>query len=163
MRFIFGICIITFLLACAEKKNVEENSSAKKETIENIEEKKVVEITIAALGESMGKIAFEPSSISIPKNSVVRLLFRNNSSTSGMLHNFVLVQQGSGNEISSKGLRAGKSKHFVPKDDRVITSTKILNMGEEVTIEFDAPSKGSYHYICTFPGHTNMVGRLIVE
>lgn len=164
MRFILGVFISSiFLFSCSGSNDNKADNNSDKEKLVVTQEKEVIEITIAAIGESMAEIAFDPSSISVPENSIVKLLFQNNSVAAGMLHNFVLVQQGSGNEIASKGLRAGKSKNFVPKDKRVFASTKVLNMGETITIEFDAPSKGSYHYICTFPGHTNMVGRFIVE
>jgi azurin len=148
-----------FLTSCfqaEEKKQTEE-------VVIPPEKKELVEIGIIAKGESMAEIAFEPNSINIPANSRVKLLFINKSEAEGMFHNFVLVSLGAGQEIATKGLKAGKAKDFVPKDERVIVNTPLLAMGETVTIEFDAPPKGSYHYICTFPGHTNMVGRLNVQ
>ncbi len=127
------------------------------------EEKEVVEITVAALGESMAEIAFEPKSLSVPANSRVKLTLENKSSAEGMFHNFVIVELGSGAEISAAGIKAGIDNNFVPNDERVFANTTMSKMGETLTIEFDAPAKGSYHYICTYPGHTNMIGRLNVE
>lgn len=115
------------------------------------------------MGESMAEIKFEPQALSVPANSIVKLTFENKSSAEGMYHNFVLVELGSGAEISAKGITAGKDKNFVPNDDRVLAHSKVTNMGETITIEFEAPAKGSYHYICTYPGHTSMIGRFNVE
>ena len=126
--------------------------------------KELVEIDLLAIGESMAEIAFEPKNITVKENTRIRLTLENKSSAAGMLHNFVLVEIGSGAEIAKSGIKAGKKNHFVPKDSRVIAFTEIIDLGETVSIEFDAPSKGSYHYICTFPGHyPNMVGRMIIE
>jgi len=130
---------------------------------ENNKPKEVIEISIVAKGESMNEIAFEPNVLTIASNTRIKLTLKNESSAAGMLHNFVLVELGSGKEISAAGLRAGKAKGFIPKDDRVIAYTKLSNMGETVTVEFDTPPKGSYHYICTYPGHISMIGRLNVE
>lgn len=170
MKLFIYTCSIFLLVACG---NSDKGKSTEKKT--SIEQKKsvqtekesapqeTIEINLSAIGESMAEIAFEPKSISIPANSKVNLTFENKSSAEGMLHNFVLVELGSGQEISSAGIKAGKANNFVPKDKRVIVYTKVCEMGEKVSISFNAPPKGSYHYICTYPGHTNMIGRLNVE
>lgn len=132
------------------------------EAVEEVEEKEIIEIKVAALGESMAEIAFEPKALSIPSNSRVILTFENKSSADGMLHNFVLVELGSGAEIATAGIKAGIENNFVPDDKRIIAYTKMSNMGETLIIEFDAPAKGSYHYVCTYPGHISMIGRLNV-
>ncbi len=150
-----------------ESKKAEPAAEKVEEVIEEVEEvleeKEVVEIKIAALGETMAEIAFEPKALSVPANSRVKLTFENKSSAEGMFHNFVLVELGSGAEIATTGMKAGKEKDFVPNDERVFANTTMSKMGETLTIEFDAPAKGSYHYICTYPGHTNMIGRFNVE
>ncbi len=166
---IFTIQLIFILTACGgaqEKSTIPavENSSEKTGNIIQKEELKLVEITVLAKGEAMNEIAFEPRSITIQANTRIRMTFKNQSSAEGMLHNFVLVELGAGQEIATAGIKAGKENGFVPKDSRIITNTKMTQMGEEITFEFDAPKKGSYHYICTYPGHyPNMIGRLNVE
>lgn len=173
-RTAFILALGTLVACGGEKKSekkvakaatdvVEENEEVVEEVMEIVEDKELIEITVAALGESMAEIAFEPKSISVPANSRVKLTFENKSSAEGMLHNFVLVELGSGAEIATAGMKVGADNNFVPDDSRVIANTKMSNMGETLTIEFDAPAKGSYHYVCTYPGHTNMIGRFNVE
>ncbi|MEQ8623404.1 MAG: plastocyanin/azurin family copper-binding protein [Vicingaceae bacterium] len=169
------LILISSFIACGgggEKSSsdtkAKEESTDKKEIVteevaEEIE-KEVIEITLSATGEAMNEIAYEPKSLSVPANSRVKLTFNNKSSAEGMLHNFVLVELGSGQEIASAGIKAGKENEFIPEDDRIFANTTMTQMGETVTIEFDAPAKGSYHYICTYPGHyPNMIGRFNVE
>ena len=159
------ISLSALLFACTNNDSTKANSKSSNtiETIENSIPKEVIEINLIAKGEDMNEIAFEPNVLTIASNTRIKLSLKNESTAAGMLHNFVLVELGSGKEISAKGLRAGKAKGFIPKDKRVIAYTKISNIGETVTVEFDAPAKGSYHYICTYPGHISMVGRLNVE
>lgn len=176
MKKLVYILAVASLVACGGNETKKESTLEKKDTsspevlkeameevIEVVEEKELVEIKVAAVGESMSEIAFEPKALSVPSNTRVKLVLENKSSAEGMLHNFVLVELGSGAEIASAGIKAGKDNNFIPKDKRVIAYTSISQMGETVMVEFDAPAKGSYHYICTYPGHTSMIGRLNVE
>jgi azurin len=155
------------LIACGGEKATEQSGEAdkpvkKKSTIEIVTEQ--VEINVAALGESMAEIAFEPATLTLNEGAEVTLIFINKSSAQGMLHNLVLVPMGAGQEIATAGISAGEANNFVPNDDRIVVATKMTTMGDEVTITFTAPAKGSYQYICTYPGHfPAMVGRLTVN
>ncbi len=162
---ILGLLVST---SCGEAKKEPVKKETKKVEVQEKEAepevKQIVEITVEAVGESMAEIAFEPKSLSIPKNSRVKLTLKNVSSAAGMLHNFVLVELGTGQEIATAGIKAGNENNFIPKDKRVIAGSAVADLGESVTIEFDAPKAGSYHYICTYPGHyPMMIGRMNVE
>jgi azurin len=55
---------------------------------------------------------------------------------------------------------------YIPasEESSIIAHTKMLGGGESDTIEFTAPAKGSYEYLCSFPGHYALMrGVLIVE
>lgn len=170
MKKISIILLSAILVSCGGNSNESNQTkvSQKKEVKAKAANKKIerelVEITLIAKGETMTEIAFDPKVLNVPKNSRIRLTLKNESVMAGMLHNFVLVALGSGQEIATAGISAGEANSFVPKDDRVIINTKVLKMGEETTIEFDSPDVGSYHYICSFPGHyPNMIGRMNVQ
>ena len=83
-----------------------------------------------------------------------------------MGHNFVLLKQNvDAAAFAAKALQA-KSNEYIPEDevDKIIVYSKLLGPGEKTTIEFTAPSKGTYKYICSFPGHyVTMQGNLIVR
>jgi len=180
---LLSVILITSLVACGgdAKKSDKKSDSMKEESktetsteaatqeapseMEEVEkEKEVVEIKLAASGEDMTAIAYEPKSLSVPAGSRVKLTFENKSQAAGMYHNFVLVKLGTGQEIATAGIQAGKENEFIPQSDLIYAYTEVVDMGKTVTIEFDAPPKGSYHYICTYPGHyPNMIGRLNVE
>lgn len=173
---LFTIFTVAALVACSGDAKQTESNNKEKNTVEEAEkevveeapaeavEKEIVEINLAAIGEDMTAIAYEPKSLSIPAGSRVKLTFENKSAADGMYHNFVLVNLGTGQEVATAGIQAGKENEFIPESDDVLVYTEVVDMGKTVTIEFDAPARGSYHYICTYPGHyPNMIGRLNVE
>ena len=83
-----------------------------------------------------------------------------------MGHNFVLLKPGVDlAAFSAKAINA-KGTDYVPASEaaNIIAHTKVVGGGGSTTIEFDAPAKGSYPYICSFPGHyALMKGQFIVE
>jgi len=82
-----------------------------------------------------------------------------------MGHNWVLLQAGVDMEAFAMAAITAKDKDYIPADkvNEVIANTKTLGGGEEVTIEFTAPAKGSYKFLCTFPGHYGMMnGEFVV-
>ena len=152
----------------SKEKNVNETSTEQttnSETTDQVTkgEQEEVEITIVATGNTMTEIRFEPASMTVKAGSKVIVTLVNESEAAGMHHNFILVPQGAGEEVARAALTAAES-NYVPEDDRIIVASEMTEMGEEVTFEFTAPEKGSYHYICTYPGHyPAMVGRLTVN
>ena len=83
-----------------------------------------------------------------------------------MGHNFVLLKAGTDlAAFSAKAINA-KNTNYVPPSEAasVIAHTEVVGGGGSTTIEFDAPAKGSYPFICSFPGHyAIMKGQFIVE
>ena len=65
----------------------------------------------------------------------------------------------------AKTAMTAKATDYIPEGtEDVIVHTKMLGGGEETTIEFEAPAKGEYTFICSFPGHYALMnGKFIVE
>ncbi|WEK17755.1 MAG: azurin [Candidatus Pedobacter colombiensis] len=83
-----------------------------------------------------------------------------------MGHNFILLKQGTNIDDFAKKALTAKDNDYIPKSesDKIIAHTKLLGGGQSDTIEFTVPEKGTYDYICSFPGHVaTMRGKLIVE
>jgi azurin len=83
-----------------------------------------------------------------------------------MGHNFVLLKPGTDiSAFATKALEA-KDTGYIPKSESasIIAHTKLLGGGESDTITFSVEEKGTYDFICSFPGHVSMMkGKLIVE
>ena len=81
-----------------------------------------------------------------------------------MGHNFVLLKKETNlNDFAQRAMLA-RENEYIPDGNETIAYTKMIGGGESDTITFTAPEKGSYTYICTFPGHYGLMrGVLIVS
>ena len=80
-----------------------------------------------------------------------------------MGHNFVLIKKDV--DVNEYALRAAGARNteYIPEGGNEIAYTKMLGGGETDTITFDAPDPGTYVFMCTFPGHYQlMMGEFIV-
>lgn len=122
-----------------------------------------VEITI----ESNDKMQFDMNEIKVEAGQTVVLTLKHVGKLpkAAMGHNWVLLTQGT--DINSFGAEASKAadNDYIPQGtDKVIVATDLIGGGQETTIEFTAPEKGTYDFICSFPGHYAMMkGKFIVE
>ena len=71
-----------------------------------------------------------------------------------MGHNFVLLKKNVDLAKFSQEAVQSASNDYIPSNSKdIIAHTKMLGGGESDTITFEAPAKGSYVYVCSFPGH----------
>ena len=81
-----------------------------------------------------------------------------------MGHNFVLLKKETDLDDFAQRAMLARENEYIPDGNETIAYTKMIGGGESDTITFSAPEKGSYTYICTFPGHYGLMkGILIVS
>jgi azurin len=83
-----------------------------------------------------------------------------------MGHNWVLLKPGVDVAAFGGKAAAARETEYIPASEEadIIAHTKLVGGGESDTIEFTAPKKGTYTFICSFPGHyALMKGSFIVE
>ena len=81
-----------------------------------------------------------------------------------MGHNWVLLKEGTDISAFADLAVSATETDYIPESDAIIAYTKTIGGGESTTVTFIAPSKGSYEYICSFPGHYSMMkGKLMVR
>lgn len=85
-------------------------------------------------------------------------------------HNFVLLRPGKlqtiGEQINRIIAEPGAAaRHYVPDSPDVLVWTDMIHPRQEFTIHFNAPATpGEYPYLCSFPGHWQIMhGVLVVE
>lgn len=113
------------------------------------------------------QMQFAPREIRVKAGKAVRLIFENSDL---MLHNFVLLRPGSGEEV---GMLADQmaarvdavARAYVPDSPQVLQATGLVAPGARAELKFKAPNvAGRYPYLCTFPGHWRVMrGELVVE
>jgi azurin len=83
-----------------------------------------------------------------------------------MGHNVVILQEGTNEADFAVKAAAAQETDYIPASEKasIIAHTKLLGGGEQDTIEFTIDKKGTYNFLCSFPGHFAMMkGVLIVE
>lgn len=82
-----------------------------------------------------------------------------------MGHNFVVLAKGTDVQAFANAAIQAKANDYIPEgNDSVLAHTKVIGGGESDTITFTLKEKGTYEFICSFPGHSFMMkGVIIVE
>ena len=145
------------------------NSSKERFTYERTKEEPVViqnnMISNNVTLNSNDQMKFDKKIIKVNSNQKVTVTLNHTGRfpAASMGHNFVLVKNDV--DINEYALRAAgaRNSEYIPEGENEIAYTKMLGGGESDTITFDAPEPGTYTFICSFPGHYQlMMGEFIV-
>ena len=163
MKFLYPLILILPLLffSCQntnEKKQRKMKSSTNDQTI--------VEKEIEIVLNSDDLMRFDKNMLLVQSGQKITLTLNHTGKMdkSIMGHNFVLLKKDV--DVTSFAEKAvlAKNNEYIPEGDEVIVYTKLLGGGESDTITFDAPEKGYYTFLCTFPGHWGLMkGKLVVK
>lgn len=98
----------------------------------------------------------------------IKLTAATNLPPESMSHNWILLKPEADPDAFAKAAIQAKDQNYIPGDrtDNIIARTDLASGGKTVEITFTVPDqKGSYDYLCSFPGHytAGMTGKLIVE
>ena len=110
-------------------------------------------VHIASVPERM---LFDVKKFEVKPGQPVKLVFSN---PDAMQHNLVIVKPGALEEVGMAGNEMAKDpdgikRDFVPRTDKVLHATKLIDPQGTAILRFKAPIEpGSYPYLCTFPGH----------
>ena len=112
-------------------------------------------LDISVQGEDL---EFDKEEMSAPAGQEVTVQFRNVSEA--QQHNWLLVQDGTKDDVAADGIVAGVDNDWVkPGDPRVIAQTGLLDPRTNGEVVFTVPPAGTYQFVCTFPAHQiTMVG-----
>ena len=151
--------------SCKNKESKElvqaEKELSQTEVFESNPNDKVVQITLT----SNDKLRYDIGEIIVYEGQTIQLTLNHKGTmpATAMGHNFVVKD----NDISlfdfgEKAMRSVNTE-YIPEEN-VIVGSNTIGGGESTTIEFKAPAKGSYDYLCTFTGHYPVMnGTLIVK
>ena len=163
MKFLYSFIFILPLLffSCQntnEKKESEMKSSAKEQiTLEK-------EINIILNSDDL--MRFDKNILLVQSGQKITLTLNHIGKMDKLImgHNFVLLKKDVDVMAFAEKAVLAKNNEYIPEGDEVIVYTKLLGGGESDTITFDAPEKGYYTYLCTFPGHWGLMkGKLVVK
>ncbi|MEM6378862.1 MAG: plastocyanin/azurin family copper-binding protein, partial [Bacteroidota bacterium] len=115
-----------------------------------------VDVSIT-LGTKPG-LMYDRTDMTVKAGSRIKWTFVNKDD---MLHNVVIVNPGKATQIGNQALQLGlkgERMGYVPASDQVLYHTGLVQPGTSETIYLYAPDKpGTYEYVCTFPGHAQVM------
>ena len=110
-----------------------------------------VELTIGTDGDLL---AFKPDRLTCPAGARVHLTFKHTGKYVRQEHNWVLTRPGQAQAVEEAALAAGEQNGWLPRaDPRVLAATPQCSKGQHVSVDFIAPPPGDYPFLCTNPGH----------
>lgn len=118
--------------------------------------------------EGNDEMQFNKTELRVTAGQIVTLTLKHTGKMDKitMGHDFVLLRQGTDLAAFAHEAMNAKDSDYIPESlsASVIAHTKIIGGGESDTIQFTVAEKGTYDYICSFPGHFMMMkGKLIAE
>ncbi len=158
MKKITYLLLIAIFASCGSSNDNKQNNVENQIQTEVAEvEKNWEEFTIGAIGNTMAEMKYDVTNITVNEGSWVRIILVNEGVDLAMLHNIVFVNYGTRKEVASEAITAGSAAKYVPNNSNVIAASELANPGETITLEFEAPKKGNYEFICTYPGHSEIM------
>ncbi len=109
---------------------------------------------ISAIGNTMQDMMYSLKNITVIEGSWVRVTLINEGTDPAMIHNILFINYGSRKDLAQKGFEAGLENEYIPKDTNLIAASKLIQPGETIVLEFEAPAKGNYEFFCSYPGHS---------
>lgn len=132
---------------------------------ENIAKTEVNQPVRTIVINSNDQMRFDKNEIRVKAGEKIKLTLNHTGKLAEnvMGHNFVLLTKGTDVAKFATAAMNEKANEYIPSSG-VIAHTELIGGGESTTIEFTAPKKGTYDFICSFPGHYAMMkGKFIVE
>jgi len=152
--------VMMFTACGGESKSNEETT----ETVETAPVEHPTEFTIRAQGNTMPEMKFDTESITINKGKEVTITLINEGDNETMMHNIAIVYNGYAEEVATRGMANKENGYIAPEDPAVIATSPMSGPGETVTVKFTIEKKGTYQFVCTYPGHwSKMLGTVSVE
>lgn len=170
MKFIkfLNLLALIILFSCG---NSNEKKEEKEETFKinkvTEEEKQEIDGVTEILLTGNDQMRFNLTEIKVNAGDKVKLTLKHvgKLGVEVMGHNFVLLKQDVNRNEFAKAAVDAKENDYIPENSEdIIVHTEMIGGGQQTSIEFDAPEKGTYEFICSFPGHVALMnGKFIVE
>jgi azurin len=102
-------------------------------------------------------LKYNKTYLSLKSGDKIKLTFSNNDD---MPHNFVIVKPGTADAVGQAAMNLGlkgQEMSYIPKSANVLFHTRLVSPGASDAIYFVAPAPGDYTFVCTVPGHAQIM------
>ena len=166
-NYIYLLVVLLFVNACGPKKEKKNEKFEYKRTKVEKKNNKIddnVDQTKIILN-SFDNMMYDKKVIEAKSGKSI-LLILNHKGKIGkefMGHNFVLLKIGTDVDDFAKRAVKAKNTDYIPEGNETLAYTKMIGGGESTSVNFQILEPGEYEFICSFPGHYNLMrGKLIV-
>lgn len=160
----YGVLLLASVLAfgAAAINPVDAKTLSAKTEVSDVKQTKAIVI------KGTDAMQFDLKEIKVKAGQKVKLtlVHAGKLAKTAMGHNWVLLKPGVDVAAFGSKAAAARETEYIPKSEEasIVAHTKLVGGGESDTVEFTAPKKGTYTYICSFPGHyALMKGTFVVE
>lgn len=153
-----------FITACGNKDNNQiKDTDLSASEMENVSKLDTIQLTL----NSDDRMKFDKSQLTVFEGQtvVLTLVHTGTMPITAMGHNFVLLTQGTSvSDFAKEALNAKENEYIPTNQKNVIAHTGLIGGGASTTVTFKAPAKGTYDFLCSFPGHyAIMKGKFTVK
>ena len=159
IKSVFLLLTVTTILLVSCNKTVEKEVVADI-PVETIAPEEAKQDTLKITLNGNDKMQYDLSEIEVYEGQTVILTLHHTGTMpiASMGHNFVLLKKGT--DLDKFGAEAVKAREngYIPTDKTdIIANTKLIGGGESDSITFVSPQKGTYDFLCSFPGHYSVM------
>lgn len=161
---IFAVICMIALSACGGNTKTEETTTTDATTQTAVASGDGVTLEI----EANDQMQFNVTELKAVAGQEITLVLKNvgKMGKTVMGHNVIILKTGTDVAEYAKKAMLARETDYLPasESESIIAATKLTGGGETDTITFTITEKGTYDFICSFPGHyALMKGKLIVE
>lgn len=121
-------------------------------------------IFLYAEGTTMQDMKFRPDDLTIESGKTYQLVLINTGDNEAMMHNMVVVEKGTGDEVGQNGIEHKDNGYVMPNDINVIYQSPLVKFGQTNITPLKIDESGDHDFICSYPGHWGqMNGTIEVE
>lgn len=162
----FTLAFVITLSSCGNHSSTKENSSQTADNTASTAEKKTASNSFIL--EANDEMQFSKTELRAAANHPITLTLKHTGKMNKLVmgHDFVLLKKGTDIAAFGRAAMYAQAEGYIPKSElkNIIAYTKLIGGGESDTIQFSVSEKGTYDYICSFPGHYAMMkGKFIIE
>ena len=148
-------------MSCSDKKETVTTSEVPEVTAtdtaaDTAPKQDTIQITL----NSNDKMQYDKTILDVQAGQTVVLTLNHTGTMpkESMGHNFTLLKQGTDLKTFEDEAIKHRENDYIPTDaSDIIAHTKLIGGGESTSITFAAPEKGSYDFLCSFPGHYSVM------
>lgn len=166
-KAVLMVASAVFIMSCGDGTTTKETTPEEVAPVEAEAPAEEVPAEVTLHIEGNDQMQYDKTELTVHEGQKVTLVLKHTGKLPKMAmgHNWTLLKEGVDWEGFDKEALQYKDNDYIPTDTKdVIVHTDMIGGGEETSVTFDAPPKGTYYFLCTFPGHASqMHGKFIVK